>query len=99
MSKQVENFITQFSELANVVNAFRYEAVQIRVVEYILEYVELKNNERRELDTNTGEGPAGAAFKTPGATKMLNHLLLTDFFNVPRPISEIVNYCNEQLSK
>ena len=96
MSKQVENFTNHFSELANVVNAFRYEAVQIRVVDYIFEAIELKNKKRREFDTDAGERHNEVAYKTPGATKMLNQLVLTDFFNVPRSIPEIVKYCNEQ---
>ena len=39
--------------------------------------------------------PRAGAVKKPGATKVLNQLLSSDFFNVARSISSIATYCKE----
>lgn len=88
----MEKMKNQLSEFANIINSFKSEAVQVRVVDRLLEVIDLETKDDRKFNTKTG----AAEQKMPGATKMLNQLLTTDFFNVPRSIGEIVTYCNEQ---
>ena len=92
MSKQIEKMKNQLSEFANIINSFKSEAVQVRVVNRLLEVINLETKDDRKFHTKTG----AVEQKVPGATKMLNQLLPTDFFSVPRSIGEIVTYCNEQ---
>src|SRR3954463_15716863 len=92
MSKNIEKIKNQLSEFANVINSFKSESVQVRIVDHVLNVMDLDKKDDSKFNNETGT----AEQKSPGATKMLKHLLPTDFFNVPRSIGEIVNYCNEQ---
>jgi len=54
-------------------------------------------NKRSYKQRGNGEenyAPARGA-KKPGATKVLNQLLTSDFFNAPHSSSSIANYCKE----
>lgn len=105
MSKHIEKLKKQLVEISEVVNAFQSEAVQVRVVDRLLDALleSEKNDEnaeaynkrtyKREFSEN-GIQPKGV--KKPGATKVLNQLLATDFFNTSRSISSIAEYCKEQ---
>jgi hypothetical protein len=107
MSKHIEKLKKQLMEISEVVNSFRSEAVQVRVVDRLLEALmesEKAENDGAELFNKKGgklrqdtEGSYAAARtgKKPGATKVLNQLLSTDFFDVARSISSIANYCKE----
>jgi hypothetical protein len=92
MSKNIEKIKNQLSDFANVINSFRSEAVQVRIVDHLLDVLVLDKKDESKFNTETG----AAEQKSPGATKMVKQLLPTDFFNVPRSISEIVTYCNEK---
>ena len=107
MSKHIEKLKKQLIERSEVVNSFRSEAVQVRVVDKLLEALlesEKGDNDNTELFNKRGykqrsDSEGGYADsklgKKPGATKVLNQLLSTDFFDVPHSISSIADYCKE----
>jgi hypothetical protein len=107
MSKHIEKLKKQLVEISEVVNSFKSEAVQVRVVDRLLDaMIELEkaDNDGIEVfskrsykqkggDEGNYSSPKGA--KKPGATKILNQLLSTDFFDIPHSISSIANYCKD----
>lgn len=105
MSKQTEKLKKQLLELAEVVNSFQSEAVQLRVIDRVLDY--LVDNDRADLENgdtlnkrsrktfSEEDSQSVAGRKKPGATKILNQVLSTDFFDQPRSISSIAEYCKE----
>lgn len=109
MSKHIEKLKKQLIEISEVVNAFKSEAVQVKIIERLLDVIidaekgeadstELfsKKNGKYKLEHEQENGyPHAAGRKKPGATKILNQLLSTDFFHIPRSISSIANYCRE----
>ena len=107
MSKHIEKLKKQLLEISEVVNSFRSEAVQVRIIDRLLDAI---------VESDKGDTEAGDVFnkkgrkakggeedenlsstgrKKPGATKILNQLLATDFFNAHHSISEIAEYCRE----
>jgi hypothetical protein len=107
MSKHIEKLKKQLIEISEVVNSFRSEAVQVRVVDRLLDAMiefekgdidgaEIFNKkslkQRLDEDANYSAGKEG---KKPGATKVLNQLLSTDFFDIPHSISSIATYCKD----
>jgi hypothetical protein len=107
MSKHIEKLKKQLIEISEVVNSFRSEAVQVRVVDKLLDA--MIESEKADIDGNEifnkksykhrsdGEGiyyPARST-KKPGATKVLNQLLSTDYFHTPHSISSIASYCKD----
>ena len=107
MSKQIEKLKKQLMEISEVVNSFNSEAVQVRVVDRLLDAIiesdraDADNGEifsKRPYKTRLTDGvnsPAPMRNKKPGATKILNKLLSTDFFYSPRSISSIASYCQD----
>jgi hypothetical protein len=107
MSKQIDKLKKQLMEISEVVNSFNSEAVQVRVVDRLLDAIieseraDADNGEilsKRPYKTRSAEGanaPASPRNKKPGATKILNKLLSTDFFYSPRSIASIANYCQD----
>lgn len=102
--KQTEKLKKQLIEFSEVVNLFKSEAVQVKVIDKLLEV--MGEADRAEADFT--ERPNRITFrqrnnesnyehsgpKKPGATKVLNQLLSsTDFFNSQRSISSIADYC------
>ncbi|HEY8783006.1 MAG TPA: hypothetical protein VIM16_15375 [Mucilaginibacter sp.] len=107
MSKHIEKLKKQLLEISEVVNSFKSEAVQVKVIDRLLDaMIESERadgegaevfNKRSYKQRGNGEenyAPARGA-KKPGATKVLNQLLTSDFFNAPHSISSIANYCKE----
>ena len=107
MSKHIEKLKKQLVELSEVVNLFKSESVQVRIVDRLLDtLIELEktDNDGAELfikkgykqrtDDEINFSPAKRA-KKPGATKVLNQLLATEFFDTPRSISSIATYCKD----
>jgi len=106
MSKQIEKLKKQLVEISEVVNSFQSEAVQVRVVDRLLDVmIEMEKGEgdpteiftkRNYKPRENGEHytPMRGA-KKPGATKVLNQLLSTDFFNTRHSIASIADYCKE----
>ena len=106
MSKHIEKLKKQLVEISEVVNSFRSEAVQVRIIDRLLDgMIESDRSEdngealsRRGRKSRSGEDDenfSSAGRKKPGATKILNQLLSTDFFNARHSISEIADYCKE----
>jgi hypothetical protein len=107
MSKHIEKLKKQLLEISEVVNSFRSEAVQVKVVDRLLdamiesEKVEPEGADafnrrvRRTRQTDDEENTSLNGRKKPGATKVLNQLLMTDYFNSSHSISEIADYCKE----
>jgi len=105
MSKHIEKLKKQLLEISEVVNAFKSEAVQVRVVDRLLDVmVVLQKSDgdaaevfvKKSYKNRHDEGnyPFKGA-KKPGATKILNQLLSTDFFDSARSISSIASYCRD----
>ena len=106
MSKHIEKLKKQLVEISEVVNSFKSEAVQLKIVDRLIDVL---------VDFDKGDGESADAFsrkiyrkpeseeqypfaqnrKKPGATKILNQLLSTDFFVTPRSISSIATYCKD----
>jgi hypothetical protein len=109
MSRQIEKLKKQLTEIAEVVNSFQSEAVQVRVVDRLLDEImetervetegsEIFNSKRERRHKNGDEvdtGRTAAGRKKPGATKVLNQLLASDYFKTPHSISSIAEYCKE----
>ena len=105
MSKHIEKLKKQLTEISEVVNLFQSEAVQVKIIDRLLDVmvepekgeldgVELFNKKsfkNKEYENNNHP----FSRKKPGATKILNQLLSTDFFHTPRSISSIANYCKD----
>jgi len=109
MSKHTEKLRKQLLEISEVVNAFKSEAVQVKIIDRLLDSI--MDGDRHDFDGDALKlqdrrarkdyGDAGAdsrirGRKKPGATKILNQILHTDFFAEPRSISAIADYCKEQ---
>lgn len=105
MNKHIEKLKKQLIEVTDVVNAFQSEAVQVRIIERLLDV--MIESERGDADgseifsrkvrkTREDDGFSAQGRKKPGATKILNQLLNTDFFDTQRSISSIAYYCKEQ---
>ncbi len=106
MSKHIEKLKKQLIEISEVVNSFRSEAVQVRVVDRLLDAIiefekgdsegpeifkkSLKHRPDEDLNYSSDRGG-----KKPGATKVLNQLLSTSFFDIPHSISSIATYCKD----
>lgn len=107
MSKHIEKLKKQLVELSEVVNSFKSEAVQVRVVDRLLDaMIELEKTDgegtelflKKSFKPKTVEEESYSLprrAKKPGATKVLNQLLATDFFDEPRSISSIATYCKD----
>lgn len=107
MSKHIEKLKKQLIEIADVVNSFKSEAVQVKIIERLLDTI--METEKGETETaelfnkkvvkhrsdHENDFAAANGRKKPGATKILNQLLNTDFFYTPRSISSIANYCKD----
>ncbi len=105
MSKPIEKLKKQLIEISEVVNAFRSEAVQVRVVDKLLEaMIEFEKTEAdngeifHKKKTDTTANHSAAARKKPGATRVLNQLLSTDFFKSPHSIAAIAEYCRKKFN-
>jgi hypothetical protein len=108
MSKHIEKLKKQLVEISDVVNLFKSESVQVKVIERLLDV--LTESERAENDTadtfikrgyrqritDDNGYAAERASKKPGATKVLNQLLNGEFFDTPHSISSIAVYCKEK---
>ncbi|OOQ59278.1 hypothetical protein [Mucilaginibacter pedocola] len=109
MNRHIEKLKKQLVEIAEVVNSFQSEAVQVRVVDRLLD--EIMESERVEAEGSevfnkrarkaTAENDDQQSLspqrrKKPGATKVLNQLLSSDFFRTPHSISAIADYCKEK---
>jgi hypothetical protein len=107
MSKHIEKLKKQLMEISEVVNSFNSEAVQVKVVDRLLDaMIELEKTDGDSVEVfskrgykqrgaDEGNYSSARGAKKPGATKILNQLLSTDFFDTARSISSIANYCKD----
>ncbi|NCD68537.1 hypothetical protein [Mucilaginibacter agri] len=102
MSKHTDKLKRQLLEISEVVNSFQSEAVQLRIIDKLLDALIESDGEgfehftRKPQRTEAGEEATFApAKKKPGATKILYQLLGSDFFAEARSISSIAEYCKE----
>jgi len=107
MSKHIEKLKKQLVELSEVVNSFKSEAVQVKVVDRLLDIlIELEKTDGdgaevfikrgyKQKGSDEGNYSPVKGAKKPGATKILNQLLSTDFFDTAHSISSIANYCKD----
>ncbi|MBS1529056.1 MAG: hypothetical protein JSU01_02010 [Bacteroidetes bacterium] len=105
MSKHIEKLKRQLLEISEVVNSFKSEAVQVRIIDRLLDAIaETEKTEPENVEpfvkkarrARNGEMDDHAhGRKKPGATKILNQLLMTDYFNSRHSISAIADYCKE----
>lgn len=103
MSKQTEKLKKQLLEISDVINAFQSEAVQVKIIDKLLDTMidwdrESDENANKKIrhfqsDDNSIQREN---IKKPGATKVLNQLLQTDFFDEPHSIADIATYCKDQ---
>jgi len=107
MNRQIEKLKKQLTEIAEVVNSFQSEAVQVRVVDRLLdEIMETERGDSEGTETFNKRGRRTArenevneftqGRKKLGATKVLNQLLTSDYFKTPHSISSIADYCKEK---
>ena len=108
MSKQIEKLKKQLLDISEVVNSFRSEAVQVRIVDRLLDAIIeadkvdaegadalSKKSRKPRTETEDENYTASQGRKKPGATKILNQLLATDFFDTSHSISSIAEYCKD----
>jgi hypothetical protein len=107
MSKHIEKLKKQLLEISEVVNSFRSEAVQVKIIDRLLDVImesdkgdaegtDVFSKRGRKPRTEDDESSASLhGRKKPGATKILNQLLSTDFFGSRHSISDIAEYCKE----
>lgn len=103
MSKPIDKLKKQLIEISEVVNSFRSEAVQVRVVDKLLDaMIESDRSDAEGSDlfkkagrpvTASENRAALPSRKKPGATKVLNQLLNTDFFKTAHSIADIADHC------
>ncbi|MDT3402404.1 hypothetical protein [Mucilaginibacter terrae] len=103
MSKQTEKLKKQLVEISDVINAFKSEAVQVKIIDRLLDTMMDWDKEGDDhfarktmrLQQDDNHRPNGGVRK-PGATKVLNQLLQTDYFDQPHSIADIATYCKDQ---
>ena len=111
MSKHIEKLKKQLIEISEVVNSFKSEAVQVKIIDKLFDAMleserndaegnELFNKKGRKLrpENDDENYPFSSGRKKPGATKILNQLLSTDFFNTPRSIAAIADFCKDNFN-
>jgi hypothetical protein len=110
MSKHIEKLKKQLIEISEVVNSFKSEAVQVKIIDKLFDALvesdrvdidgtELHRKSRKyRSDYDPENYPFSSARKKPGATKVLNQLLSTDFFDAPQSISSIADFCKDNFS-
>jgi len=110
MSKQIEKLKKQLIEISEVVNSFKSEAVQVKIIDKLFDAMlesdrgdgdgneHNKKGRKSRSENDTENYPFSSGRKKPGATKILNQLLSTDFFNTPQSISSIADFCKDNFN-
>ncbi|MVN89869.1 hypothetical protein [Mucilaginibacter aquatilis] len=102
MSKQTEKLKKQLLEISDVINAFQSEAVQVKIIDRLLDTMVDWDREsedsynRKTMRLQSDESRSNSGSRKPGATKVLNQLLQTDYFDSPHSIADIANHCKDQ---
>ncbi len=93
MKNSLEGRKAQLKELAETVNLFKSEAVQLRVVDMLLGVL-FRDTEQKPQES-AQPIKRSVTRKKPGATKAVQLLIDTDYFAIPRKILEIATHCNK----
>jgi hypothetical protein len=108
MSKHIEKLKKQLTEISEVVNSFKSEAVQLKIIDRLLDVLVdfdkadvehsdlVHKKESLKPGLNTEHYSSDQSSKKPGATKVLNQLLNSDYFSTPHSISAIADYCKDK---
>ncbi|MBS7564607.1 hypothetical protein KHS38_09330 [Mucilaginibacter sp. Bleaf8] len=101
MSKQTEKLKKQLLELSDVINVFQSEAVQVKIIDRLLDTIldgdkEGDDVSHKRVKGSVNQRDAEQGIKKPGATKVLNQLLSTTFFDEPHSIADIASHCKEE---
>lgn len=104
MSKQTEKLKKQLVEISDVINAFKSEAVQVKIIDRLLDTMIEWDKEggddhfaRKTMRLQSDDSHrSNGGTRKPGATKVLNQLLQTDYFDQPHSIADIATYCKDQ---
>lgn len=113
MIKNFEETKKQLSELASVINSFKSESVQLKIVDLIFGVTEEKTEDkpaeptkrrkiREKVQVKKSTTESKKKSKAPsgqGAVGMLLKLFEGDFFKKPRTISDLVKYCDVDFAK
>lgn len=112
MSKHIDKLKKQLLEISEIVNSFKSEAVQVKIIDKIFEALsesdkgEIEGNGpdlftkkgRKRADSDDDNNALSSSRKKPGATKVLNQLLTTNFFDVPQSIAAIAGICKDNFN-
>lgn len=113
MTKLDENLKTQLIDLAEILNNFKSEAIQLKIAEKLLDNIlfelpavnqdvkDFASRRAKRINTNKdwiSEQPYRER-KPTGATKAMYRLLDTDFFDQPQSISAIANRYKEEFNE
>lgn len=113
MLEKIDSIKKQLGELATVLNAFKSEAVQLRLLDHLLgEQPEEKTGgaQRRTRKKTkvkrtaapTGGGEASKKKKASsgtGANATLTQLLAGTFFDKPKTINDLIEHCKHNLAR
>ncbi|WP_158824797.1 hypothetical protein [Mucilaginibacter lacusdianchii] len=101
MSKQTEKLKKQLLELSDVINVFQSEAVQVKIIDRLLDTILDGDKDGDDTISKRTRGlqnhrDADQGARKPGATKVLNQLLNTNYFDEPHSIADIASYCKDE---
>lgn len=113
MIKNFEEIKKQLSELASVINSFKSESVQLKIVDLIFGVTEGKSEDKPEEPikgikirrkvrvgkSTTGSKKRSKAPSGQGAVAMLSKLFEGDFFKKPRIIGDLVKHGEVNFAK
>ncbi|MGI9249856.1 MAG: hypothetical protein ACR2PR_01490 [Pseudohongiellaceae bacterium] len=103
--KNLDGMKEQLEELAIVVNNFKSEAVQLRVLEFLLDIESETSRGASEPTTKRRVSRKKATKVTPrkstnnGPVATLTQLLEDGFFSKPRTITDITQHCEQDMAK
>jgi hypothetical protein len=101
MDKPIELIVKQIEDIKDIVNGFQSEAVQIRIVESLLPFVGLKNKQTKNVADQSEASITSPTIlsrpriKRQGVKRVLDQVMLTDFFTNERTISDVVQHLND----
>ena len=113
MIKNFDEIKKQLSELSTVLNSFKSEAVQLKIVELIFGIpgekvaplpegaVSKRKTRKKKISAESGQESKKKAKASPGggAVSLLLKLYEEDFFKKPRAIGDLVNHADVNYAK
>ncbi|HEX8019055.1 hypothetical protein [Mucilaginibacter sp.] len=85
-----------YLHLAEAVNAFKSESVQLVIAERLVSII---HGATDEIKIEEKVLPNPFLGRKPGANRAIQQLLETDYFNTPKTIREIVDHCSALFDK